>query len=63
VLREGAMADVVVFDPATVADRATFQEPHQFPVGIEYVFVNGVAAVDAGVFTDTRSGRVLKRMK
>jgi dihydroorotase/N-acyl-D-amino-acid deacylase len=61
VLRGGNFADVVVFDPATVADRATFEQPHQYPVGIEYVFVNGVAAVDAGRFTDARSGRVLKR--
>lgn len=63
VLREGAYADVVVFDPATVADRSTFQDPHQYPVGIEYVFVNGTAAVDAGTFMDTRSGRVLKRVR
>ncbi len=63
VLREGAFADVVVFDPAAVADRATFENPHQYPVGIEYVFVNGVAAVDGGRFTDARSGRVLKRAK
>ena len=61
VLREGAYADVVVFDAATVADRATFVEPHQYPVGIEYVFVNGVAAVDAGKFMDARAGTVLRR--
>ncbi|MEX2178895.1 MAG: D-aminoacylase [Gemmatimonadaceae bacterium] len=61
VLREGACADVVVFDAATVADRSTFQDPHQYSVGIEYVFVNGVAAVDGGRFMDTRSGRVLRR--
>ena len=63
VLRAGAMADVVVFDPATVADRSTFQAPHAYPVGIDWVFVNGAAAVDGGRFTDARSGRVLKRMK
>lgn len=63
VLRAGNFADVVVFDPATVADKSTFEKPHQYSVGIEYVFVNGVAAVDAGAFTDRRPGRVLKRGK
>jgi N-acyl-D-amino-acid deacylase len=63
VLRAGASADVVVFDPATVADRSTFEMPHAYPVGIDYVFVNGAAAVDNGTFTDARSGRVLKRTR
>jgi N-acyl-D-amino-acid deacylase len=63
VLRAGNFADVVVFDPATVADKSTFEQPHQYSVGIDYVFVNGVAAVDAGRFTDSRAGRVLKRGK
>lgn len=62
-LRVGNFADVVVFDPATVADRSTFEHPHQYPVGIDYVFVNGVAAIDAGRFTDARAGRVLRRMR
>ena len=57
----GAYADVVVFDPATVADRATFDAPHQYPVGIEYVIVNGTVAVQAGRFLDARAGRVLRR--
>ena len=61
VLRAGNFADVVVFDPATIADKSTFEQPHQYPVGIEYVFVNGVAAVADGKFTDARSGRILKR--
>jgi dihydroorotase/N-acyl-D-amino-acid deacylase len=59
-LVEGAYADLVVFDPATVRDRATFEDPHQYPEGIEYVFVNGVAVVDAGRFTDARPGRALR---
>ena len=58
---EGAFADLVVFDPATVADRGTFEAPHQYPVGIDVVLVNGVVAVDAGRFVDTRAGRVLRR--
>ena len=57
----GAYADVVVFDPATVADRATFQTPHQYPVGIEYVIINGAVAVQDGQFLDARAGRVLRR--
>ena len=61
VLKAGNYADVVVFDAATVADRSTFEQPHQYPVGIPYVFVNGKAAIDNGTFTDARSGRVLKR--
>lgn len=61
ILKAGNYADIVVFDPATVADRSTFEQPHQYPVGIPYVFVNGKAAIDNGTFTDARSGRVLKR--
>jgi dihydroorotase/N-acyl-D-amino-acid deacylase len=58
---DGMYADIVVFDPATVEDRATFEDPHQYPVGIDYVLVNGVAVVDGGKFTDARAGRVLRR--
>jgi N-acyl-D-amino-acid deacylase len=61
VLRAGARADLVVFDPKTIADRSTFDSPHQYATGIDYVFVNGVAAVDRGAFTDSRSGQVLRR--
>ena len=61
VLRSGGFADVVVFDPATIADRATFTEPHQYPVGIDYVVVNGRLAVDGGRFVDVRAGKVLRR--
>ncbi|MEK7402080.1 MAG: D-aminoacylase [Gemmatimonadota bacterium] len=63
VLKPGAFADVVVFDEATIADKATFENPAQYPVGIDYVFVNGVAAVDSGKFTDARAGRVIRRGK
>ena len=54
-------ADVVVFDPDRVADRATFQDPHQYPDGINYVVVNGVVAVDDGVFRDERAGVILRK--
>ena len=60
-VEEGRVADLVVFDPDTVLDRATFEEPHQYPVGIPYVFVNGVAVVDEGKHTGARPGRVLRR--
>lgn len=60
-LAEGLRADVVVFDPRTVLDRATFESPHQYPDGIPYVIVNGVVVVDGGRFTDARPGRVLRR--
>ncbi len=61
VLREGAIADVVVFDPATIIDRGTFEEPNQYPEGIHHVFVNGMHTVANGVHTQARAGRVLRR--
>lgn len=60
VLREGAPADVVVFDPDHLTDRATFTEPHQFAAGIDLVLVNGAVTVDRGEHTGTRAGRVLR---
>jgi N-acyl-D-amino-acid deacylase len=60
VLREGAWADVVVFDPATIGDQATYQDPHRFPDGIAYVFVNGDMVVGEGRHTSCRPGRVLR---
>jgi N-acyl-D-amino-acid deacylase len=60
-IREGAWADLVVFDPATVIDRATFEDPHHYPEGIPYVVVNGELVVDRGSLTDARPGRVLRR--
>lgn len=59
-LRPGAMADVIVFDPLTVQDRATFEAPHQLSVGIEQVFVNGVAVVRDGRHTGAKPGRALR---
>jgi len=55
----GADADLVVFDADTIADRATYEQPHQFPVGIDYVIVGGEVAVDHGTLTAARAGRVL----
>lgn len=59
-LREGLMADVVVFDPAKVIDRATFEQPHQISAGVPYVFVNGTLVVDAGKHTGALPGRVMR---
>jgi N-acyl-D-amino-acid deacylase len=60
-LRRGWMADLVVFDPATVADTATFERPATYPIGIRDVIVNGVAAVRDGDETGVRPGRLLRR--
>lgn len=60
IIRPGMKADLVVFDPATVNDTATFTNPHQYAVGVSHVFVNGVAVVDEGKVTGARPGRVLR---
>jgi N-acyl-D-amino-acid deacylase len=60
VLRRGAFADVVVFDPATVADRATYDNPHQYAVGMRHVLVNGVPVLRDGEHTGATPGRALK---
>jgi N-acyl-D-amino-acid deacylase len=53
-------ADVVVFDPRTITDRATFEEPNQLSVGMDYVLVNGVPVIAGGKMTDALPGRVLR---
>ncbi len=59
-LREGYFADITIFDPKTVIDRATFEEPNQYPVGINFVIVNGQLEVDGGKRTPALAGRVLR---
>ena len=59
VVREGAWADLVLFEAQTVSDAATFTEPHQYPVGIPYVIVNGQVVVDRGEHTGVLAGQVL----
>jgi dihydroorotase/N-acyl-D-amino-acid deacylase len=59
-LRPGMYADITVFDPATVGDRATFEQPHQPSVGISYVFVNGRPVIARGQLTAERPGRGLR---
>ena len=58
-LRTGMFADVVVFDPATIADRATFEKPHQYSVGVKHVFVNGAQVLKDGEHTGAKPGRAL----
>lgn len=60
VLKQGLWADVVVFDPATIADRATFEQPHQLSVGMKYVFVNGVAVWKDGRHTGLKPGMIVR---
>lgn len=61
-LREGMAADVVVFDPATVKDLSTYDQPHQFSTGFSYVLVNGKPVLENGKHTGVRSGITLKGM-
>lgn len=58
-LKEGMFADVVVFDPNTIADRATYEQPHQYAVGVNYVLVNGQLVLDRGNHTGALPGRAL----
>jgi N-acyl-D-amino-acid deacylase len=59
-LAAGRFADIVVFDPLTIADRATFENPHQLSVGVQHLFVNGVAVVRDGRHTDAKPGRIVR---
>ena len=58
-LREGLAADVFVFDPEKIIDRATFSDPHQYSEGIEYVIVNGQVVLEGGHHTGARPGRII----
>ena len=58
-LQEGMFADVVVFDPAKVGDRATFEKPHQYAIGMKDVFVNGKQVLKDGEHTGAKPGRAL----
>ena len=60
VLKSGMWADLVIFDPATVRDLATFDNPNQLSEGMEYVLVNGVPVIDQGKMTGALPGKVLR---
>lgn len=60
-VREGMAADLVLFDPGKVLDKATYQNPHQYTEGFDFVLVNGTIMVDEGKLTDAKGGRVLRR--
>ena len=59
-LVEGYDADIVIFDPATIIDQSTYEEPDKKPLGIHYVLVNGEIAVESGRVTGATSGQVLR---
>jgi N-acyl-D-amino-acid deacylase len=59
-IRPGLFADIVVFDPKTIADRATYEKPHQYAVGMRHVFVNGVQVLRDGEHTGAKPGRVVR---
>ena len=59
-LREGMYADVMLFDPNTIIDKATYEQPHQLSVGVKYVLVNGVAVVSDGKVTGAKPGKIVR---
>jgi N-acyl-D-amino-acid deacylase len=59
-LKEGFFADVVIFDPNTIADKATFDDPHRYSIGMHHVFVNGEQVLKDGEHTGATPGRVVR---
>ena len=59
-LQQGYFADVVVFDPNTIQDHATYEKPHQLSTGVSYVVVNGKLAIDDGKATGAHTGRIVR---
>jgi N-acyl-D-amino-acid deacylase len=59
-IKEGLVADITIFNASTVIDKSTFENPHQYPVGIEYVIVGGIVTVDTNGMTANRAGKVLR---
>jgi len=60
-LKEGLAADIVIFDPETVMDASTYEQPHQFSRGFQYVLVNGQVTIDNGVHIGTRAGMAIRK--
>lgn len=63
VLAEGNAADIVIFNPETIIDRATYENPRQYPAGMEHVIINGVHSIKNGQYTGQNGGRILKKIK
>ncbi|MCS7373634.1 MAG: D-aminoacylase [archaeon GB-1845-036] len=63
IIREGAWADIVIFNPEKIIDAATFMDPHKFARGINYVLVNGKIVIDKGKYTGELPGKVLRKMQ
>jgi len=61
-IKEGMWADIVVFDPKKIRDRATYDNPRATPEGIEYVIVNGVISIEKGELTGEKGGKILRRL-
>jgi N-acyl-D-amino-acid deacylase len=59
-LKVGYWGDVAVFDPNTIADKATYEDPHQYSVGVQYVLVNGQVVLDNGTHTGATPGKVIR---
>ena len=59
-LKEGLWADIVIFNPDTIIDKATYTDPHQYPEGIEYIIVNGEIVIEKGIHTEKLPGKVLR---
>lgn len=60
-IKEGMWADIVIFDPKKIKDKATYQNPREKPEGIEYVIVNGVVSIEKGELTEEKVGKVLRK--
>ncbi|MBE9490567.1 MAG: D-aminoacylase [Bacteroidetes bacterium] len=60
-IKEKMKADIVIFDPKTIIDKATFENPHQYPEGINFVIINGEFSIDKGIFQHVKAGEVLKK--
>ena len=61
ILKEGSWADIVIFDPDTIIDNATYLDPHQYATGVDYVLVNGVIVMDHGNHTNKKPGHIIRR--
>jgi N-acyl-D-amino-acid deacylase len=59
IIREGMKADIIIFDPKTITDRSTFEQPHAYSEGVKYSIVNGKVVLDNGTHTGARPGRII----